>query len=105
MARRQLTPKFIVLQKVMMFQKTVVVYSQAPFQIVLLQLGSLYYPGVLRRFTAKNTTTSISRAQQCVPIDELFSAELVSMPRIRRMKSYHLPCQHHVDLQCFMDEL
>ena len=102
----QPTPTFIVLQKVMMFQNTVVVYSQLRFEMILIQFGPRYYRGVLRRFNDSNTTsTSISPAQQCVSIEGLFSAELLSMPRIHRMKSYHLPCQRHGDLPCFMDEI
>ena len=101
----QIRSMFVPLQKVMMFQNTVNVYSQLPFQMVLLQLDSRYCPGVLRRFSTSNIIcVVINPGQRCVPVEELFDEELMSMPRIRRMKSYHLPCQHHVNLLCFVDE-
>ena len=86
-----------------MFQKTVTLYSQQFFRMVLLQFDWQYYRGALQRLPTSNITTSIGPAQRCLPIEELFDAELLSMPRIRRVKSYHLPCQHHAHLQCFVD--
>ena len=86
-----------------MFQSTVTLYSQQSFRIVLLQLDLQYYLGVRQQFPTSNITTSISPAQRCLSIEELFDAELSSVPRIRRVKSYNLPCQRHAQLQCFVD--
>ncbi|CAF4638570.1 unnamed protein product, partial [Rotaria socialis] len=52
-----------------------------------------------------NISTTIGPAQRCVPYQELFSHELLTLPRIHRLNNYHVPCQNNVESQCFMDEL
>ncbi|CAF4025794.1 unnamed protein product, partial [Rotaria sordida] len=63
-----------------------------------------YYLAVLQQTESLNISTTIGPSQRCVPCQELFSSKLLALPRIHRLKSYHLPCQNNVDLQCFIDE-
>ncbi|CAF1192557.1 unnamed protein product [Adineta steineri] len=98
-------PRLVILRKITMFQTSVTVYSQALFQMVIVKIDNRYYLAVsLRKFVSSNIVTSISPTQRCVPIHELFPTELFSLPRIQRLKSYHIPCQHNFKLQCFVDE-
>ncbi|CAF4045618.1 unnamed protein product, partial [Adineta steineri] len=97
-------PRFVILRKMTMFQTSVTLYSEALFQMVIVKIDNRYYLAVLRKFESSNIVTSISPAQRCVPIHELLPAKLLSLPRIQRLKSYHIPCQHDFNLQCFVDE-
>ncbi|CAF4123583.1 unnamed protein product [Adineta steineri] len=74
------------------------------FRMVIVKIDNRYYLAVLRKLLSSNIVTSISPAQRCVPIHELLPTKLLSLPRIQRLKSYHIPCQHDFNLQCFVDE-
>ncbi|CAF4165851.1 unnamed protein product, partial [Adineta steineri] len=76
----------------------------AQFRVVIVKIDNRYYLAVLRKFVSSNIVTSISPAQRCVPIHELVNDKLFVMPRIQRLKSYHIPCQRNSNLQCFVDE-
>ncbi|CAF1187972.1 unnamed protein product [Adineta ricciae] len=52
-----------------------------------------------------NISTSISPAQQCLPVGDLLNSTMRSFPAIRRVKYYHTLCQMKFDLLCFHDEL
>ncbi|CAF1318013.1 unnamed protein product [Adineta steineri] len=98
-------PTFVILRKMTMFQSNITVYSQALFQMVIVKIDNRYYLAVLQKFESSSIVTSISPTQRCVPIHELLPTKLLSLPRIQRLKSYHIPCQDHVNLQCFVDEV
>ncbi|CAF4547663.1 unnamed protein product, partial [Rotaria socialis] len=100
----QPSPIHVILQKVKMFQNIITFYSRFRFQMVILKTNVDYYLAVLQPYTLQNISTTISPAQQCVPYQKLFSPELLALPRIHRLKSYHVPCQNNVKLQCFIDE-
>ncbi|CAF3774706.1 unnamed protein product [Rotaria sp. Silwood1] len=68
------------------------------------KIGVIYYLAILQQIESVNISTTIGPAQRCVPFQELFSSELLALPRIHRLKSYHVPCQNYVNLQCFIDE-
>ncbi|CAF1362508.1 unnamed protein product [Adineta steineri] len=97
-------PRFVILKKMTIFQTSFTLYSEALFQMVIVKIDNRYYLAVLRKFESSNIVTSISPAQRCVPIHERLPAKLLSLPRIQRLKSYHIPCQHDFNLQCFVDE-
>ncbi|CAF1562058.1 unnamed protein product, partial [Adineta steineri] len=97
-------PTSIILKKMTMFQNHVILYSQYMFKMILIKIGNRYYVAVLQKDVQSNITTSINSAQRCASVDEVLSTELVSLPRIQRLKSYHIPCQRDFNLQCFMDE-
>ncbi|CAF2727459.1 unnamed protein product [Rotaria sp. Silwood2] len=100
----QPVPAFVILQKVKMFQYIVTFYPFYSFYMVVLKIDVSYYLAVLQQIASENISTSVGATQRCVPFQELFSSELLALPRIHRLKSYHVPCQNNVDLQCFIDE-
>ncbi|CAF4191250.1 unnamed protein product, partial [Adineta steineri] len=95
---------FVILRKMSMFQSNITLYSQAQFRMVIVKIDNRYYLAVLQKFVSSNIVTSISSAQRCVPIHERLPTKLLSLPRIQRLKSYHILCQHDFNLQCFVDE-
>ncbi|CAF4144709.1 unnamed protein product, partial [Adineta steineri] len=97
------SPTFVILRKMTMFQSNITVYSQDQFQMIIVKIDNRYYLAVLRKFVSSNIVTSISPPQRCVGIHELLPTKLLLLPRIQRLKSYHIPCQAHVNLQCFVD--
>ncbi|CAF0854311.1 unnamed protein product [Adineta steineri] len=97
-------PTFVILRKMTMFQSNITVYSPVQFRMVIVKTDNRYYLAALRKFVSSNIVTSISPAQRCVPIHELLTTQLLLLPRIQRLKSYHIPCQDHINLQCFVDE-
>ncbi|CAF4086276.1 unnamed protein product, partial [Adineta steineri] len=100
----RLPPRFVILRKMTMFQTSITLYSEALFLMIIVKIDNRYYLAVLQKFESSNIVTSISPAQRCVSIHELLPTRLSSLPRIQRLKSYHIPCQDHVNLQCFVDE-
>ncbi|CAF4601730.1 unnamed protein product, partial [Rotaria socialis] len=88
-----------------MFQNIITFYARSAFQIVILKTDINYYLAVLQQSESTNISTTIGPAQRCVPYQELFSHELLTLPRIHRLNNYHVPCQNNVESQCFMDEL
>ena len=101
---RQPTPTFVLLEKVKMFQSIVTFYSILSYYMVILKIDVSYYLAVLQQIEKVNISTMIGPAQRCVPVQELFSPESLTLPRIYRLKSYHVLCQNNIDLQCFIDE-
>ncbi|CAF5195082.1 unnamed protein product, partial [Rotaria magnacalcarata] len=87
-----------------MFQNIITFYTRSTFRIVILKADHNYYLTVLQQDESKNISTAISPTQRCVPYQELFSSELLALPRIHRLKSYHIPCQNNTELKCFIDE-
>ncbi|CAF0903799.1 unnamed protein product [Adineta steineri] len=100
----QSMPTLIVLKKMTMFQNHVILYSQYMFEMILVKSDTRYYLAVLQKAVQSNITTSINPARQCASIHEVLNTQLASLPRIQRLKSYHIPCQRDVNLQCFVDE-
>ncbi|CAF0942837.1 unnamed protein product [Adineta steineri] len=97
-------PTLNILKKMTMFQDHAILYSQDMFKMILVKIDNRYYLAVLQKVVQSNITTSINPARRCASVDEVLDAELVSLPRIQRLKSYHIPCQHDFNLQCFVDE-
>ncbi|CAF0799616.1 unnamed protein product [Adineta steineri] len=97
-------PTFVTFQKMTMFQSSVTVYSRLMFKMVIVKIDTRYYLAVLQKLEQSNITTSINPVQRCAFIHEVLNTKLVSLPRIQRLKSYHVPCQHDFNLQCFVDE-
>ncbi|CAF4150770.1 unnamed protein product [Rotaria sp. Silwood2] len=100
----QPTLTFVILHKVKMFQNIITLYSMLWFYLVILRIDINYYLAVVQQTPLVNVSTTITPAQRCVPFQELFNSELLKLPRIHRLKSYHIPCQKNIDLQCFTDE-
>ncbi|UJR07367.1 hypothetical protein I4U23_011653 [Adineta vaga] len=100
----QSEPTLTILKKMPMFQSHVLLYVEHTFQMILVKTAKDYYLAALQTDNSSNLTTSISHAQRCPSINELLHKNLLSKPRIQQLKSYHLPCQHDLNLQCFIDE-
>ncbi|CAF3991367.1 unnamed protein product, partial [Adineta steineri] len=100
----QSIPTSIIPKKMTMFQNHVILYIQRMFKMILVKIDTRYYLAVLQKFVQSNITTSISPAQQCASVDEVLNTKSVSLPRIQRLKNYHIPCQRDFKLQCFVDE-
>jgi hypothetical protein len=85
----------------------VTLYSSQSINMVFVKFSVNYYLAVIQ--PPPNyfdlITTSITPSQRCLHIDELFNLSLLILPRIQRMKYYHLPCQTRSDLWCFFDEV
>ncbi|CAF4950669.1 unnamed protein product [Rotaria socialis] len=96
--------RFVILQKVKLFQNVITLYFMYEFYIVVLKIDISYYLTVLQQEPENNISTTVGSAQRCAPFQELLSSELLALPQIHRLKSYHIPCQNNVDLQCFIDE-
>ncbi|CAF3338231.1 unnamed protein product [Rotaria sp. Silwood2] len=92
------------LQKLTMFQRQITLYNENWFQIVFVKIDTNYYLAVLQEFEVLNISTSIGPDRQCLSINELLDSSQFAMPKIQRVKFYHIPCQTHHDLQCFFDE-
>ncbi|CAF1493972.1 unnamed protein product [Adineta steineri] len=97
-------PTFSILKKMLMFQNHVIFHTKHKFQMVLAQIDNSYYLAALQKDESSNVTTSISSARQCVSVDEVLNTKLLVLPRIQRLKSYHILCQRDFNLQCFVDE-
>ncbi|UJR24163.1 hypothetical protein I4U23_027129 [Adineta vaga] len=100
----QLIPTLVILKKVLMFENSIRIYSQLNFRMILIKFQSDFYLSVFEKFEISNITTSVSPYQRCISINNLFNNEILSLPRIHRLKYYQLPCQHNLNLQCFFDE-
>ncbi|UJR18331.1 hypothetical protein I4U23_005233 [Adineta vaga] len=100
----QSKPTLTILKKMHMFQNDIILYTIFTFQMIFVEIDANYYLAALQKFESSNITTLVSSIQRCPLINELFSTKILSMPRIQRIKSYHLPCQHNFNLQCFIDE-
>jgi len=51
-----------------------------------------------------NYNVTLEPNKRCPSIRELLNSTIVSFPRLRRVKYYHIPCQKRLELPCFHDE-
>lgn len=94
----------IMLQKLTLFQRMVTFRIRVSFHLVVVKVEEDFYLAVLQQSPRTSISTSISPQQRCAAIDDLFDADILQMPRFRRVKHYHRPCQTDPHLQCFTDE-
>ena len=101
-------------------QDSITLFWPQPFHLVILELVRHdYYLAFLRPSTPPlNSSTSTSTddvltktmntSDRCPHIDELFNETILRYHLLRRIKYYHLLCQHRTgseDLKCFVDEI
>jgi hypothetical protein len=91
-------------KKLTMFQRTVSLLLLDTFQMAFVKTDGTYYLAVLGHKELENISTSIDADQRCPSITELSSKEFLAWPEIRRVKYYHVVCQTHLNLMCFVDE-
>ncbi len=75
------------------------IYTLNPFHFVFIETEpKTYYLSVLQLVHIPSMTISstLTRLQGCLSINELFNASFDAMHLIRRMKYYHLPCKQHM---------
>ncbi|CAF4198232.1 unnamed protein product, partial [Adineta steineri] len=96
-----------VIQKLIHDQHVVTLYSEDFIHMAFIKHSSDYYLAVVQdtSMNRESILTSITPNQRCLRINELFNLTLLRLPRIRRVKYYHLPCQTRLDLWCFFDEI
>jgi hypothetical protein len=47
--------------------------------------------------------TSLESSNRCLSIREVLNDTIINLPRLHRVKYYHVPCQKRIDLRCFQD--
>jgi hypothetical protein len=90
-------------------QDSIIVYWSLPFHIAFVELENKNYyltymqPIYNQSKVIERTLTSFDR---CLNISELFNETFANSSLLRRIKSYHLPCQRNrSQLKCFYDEI
>ena len=101
-------------------QDSITLFWPQPFHLVFLELVRHDYylaflrpsPSPLNSSTSTSTgdvlTKTVSTSDRCPHIDELFNETILRYHLLRRIKYYHLLCQHRTgseDLKCFVDEI
>ena len=103
-------------------QDSITLFWSQPFHLVFLELVRHdYYLAFLRPSTSSlNSSAStgdaliktVSTSDRCPHIDELFNETILRYHLLRRIKYYHLLCQHRTGtgdqstaLKCFVDEI
>ena len=95
----------VMFKKFMMLQQTVTLYVLEDFHMVFIDIAGHYYMIVLQQFKHPYLAIEVDATQRCIPIKELLDSTMMAWPRIRQVKYYHMLCQTHPDLQCFLDQL
>ncbi|CAF1432363.1 unnamed protein product [Adineta steineri] len=97
----------ISIKKLIHDQQVVTLYNAEDIHMAFIKHSSDYYLAVIQDTSMyhESILTLITPNQRCLRIDELFNLTLLRLPRIRRIKYYHLPCQTRLDLWCFFDEI
>lgn len=88
-------------------QKSISFLMEHPIHLVFTEFFNRYYLNLIQLINTPITQLSInvSLSHRCASIDELFNSSIVSLPVLRRIKYYHIPCQEQVQLSCFVDEI
>jgi hypothetical protein len=80
-----------------------------PFHIVFVDISNHTYYLILVQniyFRSRNISKQINPFDRCPHINELFNETFIQWHLIRRIKSYHLPCQNQsLNLSCFYDDI
>ncbi len=90
-------------------QDSVTVYWSLPFHIVFVELESkAYYLTYMQLIYNQSQVIErkLNSSDRCLHISELFNKTFANSSLLRRIKSYHLPCQTNgSQLKCFYDEI
>ena len=92
------------LQKLVPLQRTVTLYISTRPDLVVIKIHESFYLSVLPRTPSPNISIALDRTRQCRAMNSPLSSTLAELPRIRRLKYYHLACRMHPDVLCFVDE-
>ncbi|CAF4052728.1 unnamed protein product [Rotaria sp. Silwood2] len=94
----------VMLEILTLFQHMVTFRIAIPYHIAIIKSNRKYYLAVVQSSPNIDISTSINPSRECIPIEKLFNSTLMSMTQFQGIKFYHIPCQTHYDLNCFIDE-
>ncbi|CAF1130271.1 unnamed protein product [Adineta steineri] len=84
-----------------------IIHWTRPFHLVFLELlNNNYYLTVIQEIHNESATIMkiINPSDRCPHISELFNTTFAQLHLLKRIKSYHLPCQRQkLNLSCFYD--
>ena len=94
-------------KKLQFDQTSLTVYTITSFNIAIAQTLTEYYLIILREetITAAEISTEVIPNHRCQSISELFNETFSNQHLLKRIKSYHLPCQRDPTLICFFDDI
>ncbi|UJR16677.1 hypothetical protein I4U23_003577 [Adineta vaga] len=94
----------IIPQKLKTFQRTVSIYTKGSISMVFVKIDNSYYMTLPERSNETYVSTLVDPIQRCAPSSEVLKLPFIGLPKIRRIKYYHVICQTHHHLTCFFDE-
>jgi hypothetical protein len=90
-------------------QNSLIVYWSLPFHVAFAELeNKIYYLINMQKIPEESTVIqrTLNSFDRCLNINELFNETFAQSSLLRRIKSYHLPCQtNRSELKCFYDEI
>ena len=98
------THRHVILEKLTILQRSTTLYHDYGFAMVFIKTDRSYYLAVLQKVASLNSSTSLDSTRRCPSINELLNTKQLKLPRIQRVKYYHIPCKTDLSLKCFFDE-
>ncbi len=94
-------------KKLQFDQQSITLYTTTFFNIAIAQMLTHYYLIVLHEETiaTAHISTEVIPDHRCRSLVELFNHTFQNQNLLKRIKSYHLPCQQHRNLVCFYDDV
>ncbi|CAF2788390.1 unnamed protein product [Rotaria sp. Silwood2] len=86
---------------------SIISYWPHPFNIAIGELSRNQYYLVANE-TVKYSSVivrKINSSDRCQSIGEIFNENITQIHLIQRIKYYHIPCQNHLNLSCFYDDM
>ena len=95
------------MKKIPFNQYSITFYISVMFHIAFAQISNQYYLVVLQEnpVTVAHISTQVNPSHRCRSISELFGQTFADQHLLKRIKSYHVPCQKQSDLICFHDKV
>jgi hypothetical protein len=91
------------------YQNSVTVHWSRPFHVAFVDLfNNSYFLIIVQKEYNQSATIirTINPTDRCKHINELLNETIINYHLLRRIKYYHLPCQHPAfNLSCFYDEI
>ncbi|CAF3604752.1 unnamed protein product [Rotaria socialis] len=96
-----------IVNRIPLDRNSLTTYTWIVFNIASAQVQNNYYLIILQEFLiiSDNISVQIIPSQRCASIQELFDVAIINRHLLRRIKHYHVPCQHRSELMCFYDDV
>jgi len=97
-----------IFKKIEIYEEMVTIYRSRSFHLIFIEIENkiYYYIFVQEKYIPSITiSTIVNNTNHCLHIRELFNESFSELHVLRRMKYYHFPCQNHIDLSCFYDDI